>query len=338
MALTTKHNMADLGQRAISEGRSISEVRGMVLDQIGTKPLETGEIGLTKKEKRRFSLIRVAEALANPTSRRAQENAAFEFEVSEAAQKQWGRESEGMLVPYEVLGKRDLTSANEDELFTDDYRGSEFIDVLRNQSSVMQAGARILNGLSGDVVIPKKATASSVGWLAAEGDNVTESEFTTSSVTMVPRHVGANTDITRQLRQQSSMDVENLVRDDLTRAIALSIDLGALQGSGASGQPTGIKNVSGINTVDFGTSPITVPSFAKVVDMETAVAEDNALMGNLAYILPAAMYGGLKTTEKAANTAQFVVEPGGTINGYRAIVSTSVLLATCSSVTSMTCS
>ena len=128
--------------------------------------------------------------------------------------KQWGRESEGMLVPYEVLGKRDLTSANEDELFTDDYRGSEFIDVLRNQSSVMQAGARILNGLSGDVVIPKKATASSVGWLAAEGDNVTESEFTTSSVTMVPRHVGANTDITRQLRQQSSMDVENLVRDD----------------------------------------------------------------------------------------------------------------------------
>ena len=83
--------MADLGQHAaISEGRSISEVRGMVLDQIGTKPLETGEIGLTKKEKRRFSLIRVAEALANPTSRRAQENAAFEFEVSEAAQEAVG--------------------------------------------------------------------------------------------------------------------------------------------------------------------------------------------------------------------------------------------------------
>ena len=55
--------------------------------------------------------------------------------------------------------------------------------------------------------------------------------------------------------------------------------------------------------------------------METAVAEDNALMGRLAYILPASMYGALKTTEKAANTAQFVVEPGGTINGYRGIVS-----------------
>ncbi len=44
-------------------------------------------------------------------------------------------------------------------------------------------------------------------------------------------------------------------------------------------------------------------------------------MGNLAYILPASMYGALKTTEKATNTAQFVVEPGGTMNGYTAIVS-----------------
>lgn len=321
MALTSKHNLSDLGQQAITEGRSFAEVQGLVLDKIGTKPLETGEIGLSKKEKRNFSLIKVAEALANPTSRRAREAAAFEFEVSEAACKQYGREAEGMLVPFEVLSKRDLNSADEDELFTDDYRGGEFIDVLRNSSSVMQAGARILNGLQGDVVIPKKATAASAGWIATEGGNVGESEMTTSSVTLVPRHLGAHTDITRQLRQQSSLSVEALVRDDLTSAIALQLDLGALQGSGSSGQPTGIRNVSGINTVDFGTSPILVPSFAKVVDMETAVAEDNALLGNLAYILPAAMYGGLKTTEKASGTAQFVVEPGGTINGYRAIVS-----------------
>jgi HK97 family phage major capsid protein len=66
------------------------------------------------------------------------------------------------------------------------------------------------------------------------------------------------------------------------------------------------------------------PTFAEVVALETAVAEDNALLGNLAYILPASMYGALKTTAKAANTAQFVVEPGNTINGYRAIVSNQV--------------
>ena len=145
--------------------------------------------------------------------------------------------------------------------------------------------------------------------------------MTVGSVSLTPKTLGAFTDVTRQLLIQSSLDVEALIRDDLASAIALTIDLGALSGSGSSGQPTGIKNTSGINTVDFGTAPDLVPTFAQVVAMETAVAEDNALMGNLAYIMPAAMYGALKTTEKASNTAQFVVEPGGTVNGYRAIVS-----------------
>lgn len=321
MALTTKHNMADLGQRAIAEGKSIDEVRGAVLDQIGTKPLESHDIGLTEKEVKRFSLFNVVNALANPSDRRAREAAAFEFEVSEATAKRSGKDPQGLMVPYQVLSQRDLNSADESDLFSDDFRGGEFIDVLRNSSSVMQAGARMLTGLSGDVAIPKKATAASAAWIATEGGAATESEMTTTSVTMVPRQLAAFTDITRQLRQQSSLDAEALVRDDLAQSLALAVDLAALAGSGASGQPTGIKNTSGINTVDFGVSPILVPSYAKVVDMETAVAEDNALVGNLAYILPAAMYGGLKTTEKATNTAQFVVEPGGTINGYRAIVS-----------------
>lgn len=321
MALTTKHNLADLGQQAIVEGRSYAEVQGLVLDKIGTKPLESNDIGLTEKEVKRFSLFNVVNALANPSDRRAREAAAFEFEVSEATAKRSGKDPQGLMVPYQVLSQRDLNSADESDLFSDDFRGGEFIDVLRNSSSVMQAGARMLAGLSGDVAIPKKATAASAAWIATEGGAATESEMTTTSISLVPRQLAAFTDITRQLRQQSSLDAEALVRDDLAQSLALAIDLAALQGSGASGQPTGIKNTSGINTVDFGTSPILVPSYAKVVDMETAVAEDNALVGNLAYILPAAMFGGLKTTEKATNTAQFVVEPGGTINGYRAIVS-----------------
>jgi HK97 family phage major capsid protein len=124
------------------------------------------------------------------------------------------------------------------------------------------------------------------------------------------------------MMMQSSPDIEALVRDDLSRALALAIDLGALAGTGLSGQPTGVKATSGVNKpTSFAAA---TPTFAEVVALETAVAEDNALMGNLAYILPASMYGALKTTEKATGTAQFVVEPGNTINGYRAIVSNQV--------------
>ena len=102
----------------------------------------------------------------------------------------------------------------------------------------------------------------------------------------------------------------------------MAIDAGALKGSGTSGQPTGIKNTSGINTPTAFANPN--PTFAEVVSLETAVAEDNALLGNLAYILPASMYGALKTALKDAGSGQFVVGPDGQINGYNAIVSNQV--------------
>ena len=325
--LGARHKRSDLASKAIADGKSIEQFRGELLDLIGSeRALEEQSIGMTSKEIKRFSLMRAIHALANPTDRRAQEAAAFEFECSRAAAEQFGRTAQGILLPAEVMRnwKRDLNSADEAALFTDDFRGGDFIDVLRNSSSVMQAGARMLNGLSGDVKIPKKTAAASAAWIASEGGAASESEMTVGSVSMTPKTLGAFTDVTRQLMIQSSLDVEALIRDDLAQAIALAIDLGALQGSGSSGQPTGIKNTSGINTVDFGTAPDLVPTFAQVVAMETAVRADNALGNGGAYISNATMYGALKSVEKASNTAQFVVEPGGTMNGFRTIVSNQV--------------
>ena len=319
--LGARHNMSDVASRAVKDGKSLAEFRGIVLEDIGNKPLVAEDIGMTSKEVKRFSLVRAIRALANPSDRKAQEEAAFEFEASRAAADMYGSTAQGIMIPADVLrtwAQRDINTTDDSSLVPEDYRAGDFIDVLRNQSSVMQAGARMLQGLSGNVAIPKKATGSAAGWIATEGGNASESEPTFAQVTMTPKTVGAFTEMTRQMMIQGSPDIEALVRDDLTQAMALAIDLGALAGTGSSGQPTGIRSTTGINLQDFvGANP----TFAEVVGMETAVATDNALLGNLAYIMPASMYGALKTTEKAVNTAQFVVEPGGTVNGYRAIVS-----------------
>ena len=322
LELGQRHGQSELAHKAIAEGTSIEEFRGSVLEKIGSqRALEAQEIGLTKEQTKRFSLVKAIHALANPTDRRAQEAAAFEFEASRAASEQYGRSAQGIMLPAEVMKnwKRDLNSADDAAIFGDDFRGGDFIDVLRNASSVMQAGATMLTGLSGDVKIPKKTAAATAAWIASEGGAAAESEMTVGQVSMTPKTLGAFTDVTRQLLIQSSLDVEALIRNDLTSAIALTIDKAGLEGAGTSGAPTGILSTSAVNTVTAFANPN--PTFAEVVTLETAVAEDNALMGNLAYILPAGMYGALKTTEKAAGTAQFVIEPGGTMNGYRAIVS-----------------
>lgn len=323
--LGARHQQSELASKAVAEGKGLDQFRGELLEVIGNKPLENTEIGLNEKEVRQFSVMKAIRALANPADAKAQAEARFEMEASDAAQRATGMSARGIMLPADVLrgwNQRDINSSDDSTLIAEDYRGGDFIDVLRNASSVMQAGATTLQGLQGNVVIPKKTAGSTAGWIATEGGAASESEATFSSVTMAPKVLGSFSDLTRIMLQQSSLDVENLIRADLAAGIATSIDAGALEGSGSSGQPTGIKNTSGINNpTDFAAAN---PTFAEVVAMETAVAEDNALTGSLAYILPASMYGALKTATKDSGSGQFVVEPDGNINGYRAIVSNQV--------------
>ena len=322
LELGAAKNKRDLADQAIKNGLSVEQFRGMLAVATADQPLTTAdEIGMEVKEVRRFSLINAIRAMANPTDINAQRAAQFEFEASAEAQRKLGRETRGLMIPGDVLrqwNQRDINTTDDAALIAEDLRTGDFIDVLRNSSSVMAAGARMLSGLQGDVVIPKKTAASTANWIATEGAAATESEPTLGSVTMSMKTVGATTDVTRNMMHQSSMDIETLIRDDLTQSIASAIDLGALAGSGSSGQPTGIKNTSGINApTNFAAAN---PTFAEVVAMETAVAEDNALAGSLAYILPAGMYGALKTTAVDSGSGRFVAD-GGLMNGYNAIVS-----------------
>lgn len=320
--LGVRHNKRDLANQAIKDGVSVEEFRGQLLENISNDvPLETPtEIGLTEKETKRFSIMRAVNAMANPTDRKAQEAAKFEFECSEAAQRAYGTTAQGVMLPDEVLrnwNQRDLNASDDSNLIGQDYRAGDFIDVLRNNSAVMPM-ATMLNGLSGDVKIPRKTGASSAAFISSEGGSAGESEFTVGSVTMSPKTLGAFTDVTRQLMIQSSIDVENLIRNDLAQSMAIAIDDAALEGSGSSGNPTGITNTSGINTVSL--SSAAAPTFAEMVSMETAVRVDNALLGDLAYIVHPTNYGTLKTTEKATNTAQFIAV-NDEINGYKVVVS-----------------
>jgi HK97 family phage major capsid protein len=112
-----------------------------------------------------------------------------------------------------------------------------------------------------------------------------------------------------------------MVRNELATVMALEIDRAALYGTGTSSQPLGLKFVTGLNTKDFAAD---APTYAELVEMETLVAADNADIGVMSYLTNSTRYGAFKTTEKASSTAQFVLEPGGTVNGYPVVRSNQV--------------
>lgn len=324
-AIGAQFDERELAQQYVDAGRSADEMRKAVLERVRTKAEVAGkaaDVGLTEREVKQFSFLRVLNALANPTDRKAQEAAAYEREVSDAAAKVSGKSARGFLVPGDVLRAplgRDLTVGSPTgggDLVSTNLLAGSFVDMLRNVMITQRAGATMLRGLSGNVAIPRQTGGATAYWVAESGAP-TESAQAVDQVTLSPKTVGAFTDISRRLLLQSSIDVEAFVRRDITTVLGLAIDTAALYGTGTS-QPTGVKLQTGINTVDFNAA---APTYAEVVAMETEVASDNADMGTLAYIVSAAGRGALKGAEKSSGSGQFVWEPGDTVNGYRALVS-----------------
>ena len=327
-ALGQRHSLSDLSRKLINEGVNIDAARAAFLEEIKVdqKPItgKDADIGMTDKEVRQFSVLRALNALANPSDKSAWEAAAFEREVSEASSKAAGKSARGIFVPGEVLrAKRDLTAGSATaggNLVATNLLADSFIDLLRNSSIAIRAGATVMNGLNGNVAIPKQTGAATAYWVAESGAP-TESQQTVGQVTMTPKTVGAFTDFSRRLILQSSLDVENMVRRDLAQVIALAIDTAALYGTGASNQPTGLKLQSGINTKDFAA---TNPTFAELVAMESEIAADNAALGAMRYLLNPAQRGAFKSTEKFSSTGATIWEPGNSVNGYATEVSNQV--------------
>ena len=325
-ALGEKHQMQDLARELIDGGRTIDEARAAVLDKIGSTPVEqpirstdvtTNDVGLSEKETKSFSFLRALNYLANPGDANARRAAAFEIEVGEAAAKKYERSSNGIVVPNEVL-RRDLVAGTPSaggDLVADELLSGSFIDLLRNRLALAQAGITILNGLQGNISIPRQTSAATAYWVG-ENSAPTESQQAIDQVNMTPKTVGAYVDYSRRLLLQSTISVEQMVRDDLAKVIAQELDRAAIYGTGSSNQPLGLNNVTGIGSETLTGSG----TFEELIAMETDVAAANADAGALRYIMNATSRGALKGTKKDAGSGDFVFE-NGEVNGYPVIVS-----------------
>ena len=207
-----------------------------------------GADSLAALEKR----VNVLDAIAAQVDQRSVTGALAEFQ-QEAKRMGIEPRAGGLLVPSSIFEKRATqTTATSASIVPDDYRPQDFIGLLRNSLIVKQLGARVLTGLRGDTVLPKQTGASTAYWIA-EGDALTESNTSYSSVRLEPKHVGALTALSRQLVQQSNPAIEQLVRDDFSQVVSLAVDKALLHGTAAAKQPVGILNVAGIQTGSLAT-------------------------------------------------------------------------------------
>jgi len=321
-------DMASLREKAIAEGTSTDEFNRTVLGRMSDQPpIETDNdegdspktrIGMTEKEIESYSLVRALHTIAMTGKLEG-----LEREASRAAAKAYGRSEPGGMVgfimPHDVvLGKRALNVTDATKggyLVGTDVLGASMIELLRNKMVIAQMGARPLAGLVGNVAIPKVTGGAVATWLPETG-TATASDQAFSQVLLTPHRLVGDTAYSKELLMQASIDVEAFVRDDIMQVLAIAKDLAAINGSGNNGEPQGILNITGVNSVTFGAPPVT---WSEVVSFETKVGEKSAARGALAYLTDATVRGKWKTTVKESGQAIYLWDtPANTVNGFPA--------------------
>lgn len=275
----------------------------LMLEERGkTNPQSASKLGLSRSEVQQFSFLRAIHACAEKDWSKA----GFELECSRSVAQKLGRVSEPtkFFVPYEILQrevptvKRDLTTASPGTggyLVATENQG--FIEILRNRSVAFRMGVRRLTGLQGNVTVPRQSGAATPVWLTTESSTSTESNQTFTQMALTPKTVSAYTEISRLLMLQSSPAAEGIVTDDLAQVVAIAADLSVLSGSGASGQPTGITNTSGVGSV-AGTSL----GYAGVLEFQTDVATSNVQPARGGYVTTPAVAALLMARARFSNT------------------------------------
>ena len=329
MVLARKHNKADLGEEAIGRGVSIDEFRGELLEVIGNEPLETPAhvVDVPVKEQRSYSLGKMIRAQVTGDWR----DAGLEREMHDEIAQRTGKQAEGFYVPDFAFRAGAMstaaTGASGSENVTDNFvpeihRGDMFIEALRAKQVMAALGVTYMGGLTNRIKMPKIATGAAAGFVEELG-NVADQSPTDAAVTLQPRTLGAYADISRLLMKESVPAIDQVVQDDLLRSVADKIEFYAIQGSGSSGQPTGILNDGNVGNVDISSgTDIDALTWADITNIVKTVEDANGVINQatLGWLSNPKVKAKMANTSRVASTDSVMLmnDPWSSIYGYPA--------------------
>ena len=181
---------------------------------------------------------------------------------------------------------------------------AQIIPLLQAAVVAFEAGTVRMGGLAGSPVqIPKITGATTAYWLG-EVEAVTSGDMSFGQIDLYPHDVFALCTLSNRLIELGAPGAEQLVRSQLARDIGLKIDAAIFSGTGAAGQPTGIYNTSGINTVSLVGSLAASTAYGKMLDMEKELFLDNAqTVGEFVWAVHPTLFQAIRNMVDPGNPA-----------------------------------
>lgn len=260
------------------------------------KKEEITNINSRKKMNKEFRLIKAINDIANNRNLDAASTAVVNAGAEEM--RKAGLSFGGQIqLPVEKRDVVTVENEGEDVVVTD---FTNILEPLRAKNVLVQAGARYLTGLVGDVQVPLMG-ASNVTW---EGETAAAKDGapTFDHLKLQPKRLTAYVDVSKQFLVQDSLDAEALIRQDIVNAINSKLEATILGSSaGTATQPEGIF---------YSKSALTsISDFAGVCDLEADV-EDANVMGECKYVMSNKAKAAFRNMAKSTKSTQLVMENG----------------------------
>jgi HK97 family phage major capsid protein len=240
-----------------------------------------------------------------------------------------GLETGGIMLPRilvrrgaQGVERRDMTTTAGEGGHTIATEKRGLLDDFFNASVMRQAGAPVLEGLTGNLDLPRLIAGTNP---AKKTENAAADEVspTTAMLSLSPKRLPAYIDISEMLLKQSSSAIESLLRSHLTNQMLAIQEAAFFHGTGTN-EATGIVATAGIGSVAGGVNGA-APTLANIIALETAVDTQNALLGNLRYISNGQIRGKLKGTAKvSASDSRMLLDTDGLLNGYQPLFTNAV--------------
>lgn len=144
------------------------------------------------------------------------------------------------------------------------------IDRVRPSLVTESLGATVLRGLTGNLDLPRIKDSGQAFWVPEHG-NVTRSDMKFDKVSMGPKTVGAEYEVSRRMLLQATA-LEPILRNDIAFLLRQALDAAAIKGGG-SNEPVGILATPGLKVLSLGTNGGTFGSDT-AADMIAAIDDD----------------------------------------------------------------
>jgi HK97 family phage major capsid protein len=183
---------------------------------------------------------------------------------------------------------RDIASTDVASFMPPTYLSEQYVELARAGRPIANACARFpLPPHGQSVVIPRITTGTATAVQTAENAGVQETNMDDTTLTVPVVTIAGQQDISRQLLERGSPEMDQVIFGDLAADYAAKLDAQVIAGTGSSGQMLGITAVSGINAVTYtDASPTVAELWPKIGDAVSQVVSGRYQSASAVFMHP----------------------------------------------------